>query len=94
MSEQWIETCRCGASIKLTGWMYSNTEKAALEWRTDHRCKNPHIKETTMTNNYRDQLKGREQALYDDLQAVLRAHGYEDNLAKTLINTLKNQKHR
>ena len=47
-----------------------------------------------MTNNYRDQLKGREQALYDDLQAVLRAHGYEDNLAKTLINTLKNQKHR
>ena len=46
-------------------------------------------KETTMTSNYRDQLKGREQALYDDLQAVLRAHGYDDNLAKTLINTLR-----
>ena len=41
-----------------------------------------------MTSNYRDQLKGREQALYDALQAVLRAHGYDDNLAKTLINTL------
>lgn len=42
----------------------------------------------TMTSNYRDQLKGREQALYDDLQAVLRAHGYDDKHAKTLINTL------
>ena len=42
-----------------------------------------------MTSNYRDQLKGREQALYDDLQAVLRAHGYDDNLAETLINTLR-----
>ena len=41
-----------------------------------------------MTSNYRDQLKGREQALYDDLQAVLRAHGYDDKHAKTLINTL------
>lgn len=41
-----------------------------------------------MTSNYRDQLKGREQALYDDLQAVLRAHGYDDNLGETLINTL------
>lgn len=46
MSEQWIEACRCGASIKLTGWMYSSTEKAALEWRKNHRCKNPYIQET------------------------------------------------
>lgn len=43
-----------------------------------------------MTSNYRDQLKGREQALYDDLQAVLRAHGYDDTKAETLINTLGN----
>src|SRR5690625_2214397 len=76
MSEQWIETCRCGASIKLTGWMYSNTEKAALEWRKNHRCKTHTSRRLAMTNNYRDTLKGREQALYDDLQAVLRAHGY------------------
>ena len=44
-----------------------------------------------MTNNYRDTLKGREQTLYDDLQAVLRAHGYDDKHAKTLINTLGNK---
>src|SRR5699024_10323653 len=56
MSEQWVETCRCGASIKLTGWMYSNTEKAALEWRKNHRCKNPHIN-TLKTKNTGDRLE-------------------------------------
>lgn len=43
-----------------------------------------------MISNYRDQFKGREQALYDDLQAVLRAHGYDDTKAKTLIKALGN----
>ena len=44
-----------------------------------------------MISNYRDQLKGREQALYDDLQAVLRAHGYDEGTAFQLIETLKEE---
>ena len=48
MSEQWIETCRCGASLKLIGWSpfpndKTSAEKAAEKWRKYHRCKNPYI---------------------------------------------------
>ena len=45
-----------------------------------------------MTNTYRDQLKGREQALYDDLQAVLRAHGYDEGTAVQLIEVLEDER--
>lgn len=41
-----------------------------------------------MTSNYRDQLKGREQALYDALQAVLRAHGYDDTTGAVVTGML------
>ena len=45
-----------------------------------------------MTSNYRDQLKGREQALYDDLQAVLRNYGYEEGTAFQLIEVLEDER--
>lgn len=41
-----------------------------------------------MANTYRDQLTGRQRNLYDDLQAVLRANGYDDAKAEPMIELL------
>jgi virulence-associated protein VapD len=38
--------------------------------------------------NFRDNLKGRQQALFDDLQAILRNYGYNEDQAVVAFKTL------
>jgi len=55
-------------------------------YSTNHTINHCPLLEEEMT---RDQYTGRDQALFDDLQAVLRAHGKDDDHAHTLMEVLE-----